>query len=168
MGHFYDEIPDDPKLIEWVKEQQLFHVATAPLKGTSHFHPCQYHRAPLTRAHHHLLCSLSSTNLAALPHRRTRQCVSERPDVVQNRQSARMLVSRPHRLRCATYHSTPLLKVVLMQRAPLAGNETISHLYEPGNGRLVIMFEAFQGPPRILRFWGRGTPYTEKIYALRR
>ena len=33
MGHFYDEIPDDPKLIEWIKEQKLFHVASAPLNG---------------------------------------------------------------------------------------------------------------------------------------
>ena len=36
------------------------------------------------------------------------------------------------------------------------GNETMSHLYEPGNGRMTIMFEAFEGPPRILRLFGRG------------
>ena len=33
MGEFYDEIPDDPKLLEWVQKQVLFHVATAPLNG---------------------------------------------------------------------------------------------------------------------------------------
>jgi hypothetical protein len=33
MGHFYDEIPDDPKLIEWIKTQNIFHVASAPLNG---------------------------------------------------------------------------------------------------------------------------------------
>lgn len=33
MGEFYDEIPDDDKLIEWMKNQNLFHVASAPLKG---------------------------------------------------------------------------------------------------------------------------------------
>ncbi|KAI0602808.1 hypothetical protein F4775DRAFT_535816, partial [Biscogniauxia sp. FL1348] len=37
-----------------------------------------------------------------------------------------------------------------------SGNETISHLLEPGNGRITIMFSAFDGPPRILRFWGKG------------
>lgn len=37
-----------------------------------------------------------------------------------------------------------------------SGNETISHLYEPGNGRITVMFNAFQGPPRILRLWGKG------------
>ena len=38
MGFFYDEIPDDPKLLEWIKGQCLFHVATAPLKGELHIH----------------------------------------------------------------------------------------------------------------------------------
>jgi hypothetical protein len=35
MGKFYTQIPDDEKLIDWVRTQQLFHVATAPLHGTS-------------------------------------------------------------------------------------------------------------------------------------
>lgn len=37
-----------------------------------------------------------------------------------------------------------------------SGSETVSHLYEPGNGRITIMFTAFEGPPRILRLYGRG------------
>ncbi|KAK4943622.1 hypothetical protein LTR66_014595 [Elasticomyces elasticus] len=37
-----------------------------------------------------------------------------------------------------------------------SGCETISHLYEPGNGRITIQFNAFEGPPRILRLWGKG------------
>ena len=32
-----------------------------------------------------------------------------------------------------------------------SGNETISHLREPGNGRITIMFNAFEGPPKIIR-----------------
>lgn len=35
-----------------------------------------------------------------------------------------------------------------------SGVETIAHLRE--NGRIVIMFCAFQGPPNILRLYGRG------------
>src|ERR1700689_1514459 len=35
-----------------------------------------------------------------------------------------------------------------------SGIETVSHLKE--NGRIVLMFCAFQGPPRILRLHGRG------------
>jgi hypothetical protein len=37
-----------------------------------------------------------------------------------------------------------------------SGIETISHLREPGNGRVTVMFNAFEGPPRILRLWGNG------------
>ena len=37
-----------------------------------------------------------------------------------------------------------------------SGSETISHLYEPGNGRITVMFNAFEGPPRILRLFGHG------------
>lgn len=36
-----------------------------------------------------------------------------------------------------------------------SGVETISHLRE--NGRIVFMFCAFGGPPKILRLYGRGT-----------
>ena len=32
--------------------------------------------------------------------------------------------------------------------------ETIAHIRE--NGRLTIMFCAFDGPPRIVRLWGKG------------
>ncbi|KAH8163834.1 hypothetical protein CIB48_g4421 [Xylaria polymorpha] len=52
-------------------------------------------------------------------------------------------------------------KVFWVSTAPLSrqtgsGNETISHLLEPGNGRITILFNAFEGPPRILRLWGKG------------
>ncbi|RVX66151.1 hypothetical protein B0A52_09880 [Exophiala mesophila] len=39
-----------------------------------------------------------------------------------------------------------------------SGIETTSHLHEPGNGRITVMFNAFEGPPRILRIYGKGTP----------
>lgn len=37
-----------------------------------------------------------------------------------------------------------------------SGSETIAHLYERDNGRITVMFNAFEGPPRILRLFGRG------------
>lgn len=37
-----------------------------------------------------------------------------------------------------------------------SGVETIAHLQEQGNGRIVLMFCAFQGPPNIFRLYGRG------------
>lgn len=37
-----------------------------------------------------------------------------------------------------------------------SGNETLSHLHEPGNGRVTIMLNAYEGPPKIVRLWGKG------------
>ncbi len=37
-----------------------------------------------------------------------------------------------------------------------SGIETVAHLKE--NGRIVIMLCAFEGPPKIYRFYGRGRP----------
>ncbi|KAI1825027.1 pyridoxamine phosphate oxidase family protein [Xylaria intraflava] len=37
-----------------------------------------------------------------------------------------------------------------------SGIETISHLLEPGNGRITILFNSFEGSPRIIRLWGKG------------
>ncbi|KAJ7589888.1 hypothetical protein C8J56DRAFT_936434 [Mycena floridula] len=38
-----------------------------------------------------------------------------------------------------------------------SGVETISHLRE--NGRITVLFNAFEGPPRIARLFGKGTVY---------
>jgi hypothetical protein len=37
-----------------------------------------------------------------------------------------------------------------------SGVETLSHLQEPGNGRITVLFNAFEGPPKIVRLWGKG------------
>ena len=37
-----------------------------------------------------------------------------------------------------------------------SGSETLAHLHEPGNGRITICFNAFDGPPKIVRLWGKG------------
>jgi hypothetical protein len=50
-----------------------------------------------------------------------------------------------------------------------SGAETVAHLRE--NGRIVVMFCAFDGPPRILRLHGKGEvvavadPRFEELYA---
>jgi hypothetical protein len=37
-----------------------------------------------------------------------------------------------------------------------SGSETRAHLVGPGDGRLTVMFCAFEGPPLVLRLYGRG------------
>ena len=43
-----------------------------------------------------------------------------------------------------------------------SGIETTSHLNEPGNGRITVMFNAFEGPPKIVRLWGKGMLSSEQ------
>ncbi len=46
-----------------------------------------------------------------------------------------------------------------------SGAETIAHVRE--NGRIVVMLCAFEGPPRIVRFHGRGSGAAARRGALR-
>jgi len=55
------------------------------------------------------------------------------------------------------YFGVPDIKTFWYMDLTGSGNETISHLLEPGNGRVTIMFNAFEGPPRIMRLWGKGS-----------
>jgi len=48
---------------------------------------------------------------------------------------------------------------VVYQDLTGSGAETIAHVRE--NGRIVIMFCAFEGPPKIFRFYGTGTVITQ-------
>jgi hypothetical protein len=97
MGKLYNAIT--PELSEWISQQQVFFVATAPLSPTGHIN-----------------CSPKGGD------------------------SFRVIDSL----------------TVVYQDLTGSGAETIAHLRE--NGRLVIMFCAFEGPPQIVRLsWhGRG------------
>ncbi|KAG2068425.1 hypothetical protein BDR04DRAFT_1232835 [Suillus decipiens] len=99
MAKFYDEIPEF--LIEWIKKQHMFWVASAPLSPNGHV-------------------NLSPKGTADSFH------------VMNSRR-------------------------VWYQDLTGSGVETISHIRE--NGRVTILFNAFEGPPRILRLFGTGTVY---------
>ncbi|KAG7095321.1 hypothetical protein E1B28_006086 [Marasmius oreades] len=96
MVQFYDEIP--PFLIDWIKTQHVFWVATAPLSADGHV-------------------NLSGKGINGTFH------------VVNNRQ-------------------------IWYEDLTGSGCETISHIRE--NGRITIYFNAFEGPPRIARLFGKG------------
>jgi hypothetical protein len=95
MGKVYEQI--DAALEKFIRAQQMFFVATAPLDENGH--------------------------------------VNVSP---KGRDTLRIL--GPHALAYLDYVGS--------------GAETIAHLRE--NGRMVLMLCAFQGPPRIVRFHGRG------------
>ncbi|KAI9030348.1 hypothetical protein DFJ74DRAFT_656276 [Hyaloraphidium curvatum] len=59
-------------------------------------------------------------------------------------------------------HPSETLVVVEKQRLAYldmtgSGVETISHIREPGNGRLVMMWTSFGESPNIVRAWGKGS-----------
>jgi len=99
MGKFFDEIPSF--LFNWIEEQEVFWVASAPLSPDGH--------------------------------------VNISPKGVRG-----------------SFHIVNANKV-WYQDLTGSGVETISHLQE--NGRITILFNAFQGPPRICRLFGTGTVY---------
>jgi len=100
MGKVHTEITD--QLRQWIAQQHLFFVATAPLSADGHIN-----------------CSPKGLD------------------------SFRVL--------------TPL--TVAYQDLTGSGVETIAHLKE--NARIVIMFCAFQGAPKIVRLHGRGEAIAE-------
>ena len=110
MGKTFESI--DSQLEDWIEQQQMFFVSTAPLAGDG-------------------LINCSPKGL----------------------ESFRVL--DPTRVAYADYNGS--------------GIETAAHLQE--NGRIVVMLCAFQGPPRIVRLYGRGqywkhsTPEFEKLQA---
>ncbi|KAF2221845.1 hypothetical protein BDZ85DRAFT_168763, partial [Elsinoe ampelina] len=97
MGAFFETL--SPTLMQWILEQHMFWVATAPLSGAGH--------------------------------------VNVSP-------------------KGGKYFGVDDSRTFWYQDLTGSGNETISHLHEPGNGRIVILFNAFVGPPKILRLWGHG------------
>jgi hypothetical protein len=95
VGKVYDEIGD--RLAEWIEQQHLFFVATAPLAGDGHVN------------------------------------ISPKGDLRWFR------ILGPRQVAYLDFVGS--------------GAETIAHARE--NGRIVVMFCAFQGPPRIVRLHGR-------------
>jgi len=96
MANVLTEIDD--KLAQWIAQQHVFFVATAPLGADGHI-------------------NVSPKGMAGT-----------------------FLVLGPHQVAYLDYYGS--------------GAETIAHLRE--NGRIVLMFCAFDGPPRIVRLHGRG------------
>jgi hypothetical protein len=100
MGKVYEDI--SPELADWIAQQHLFFVATAPLSREGHV-------------------NTSPKGLDCLR-------------IVGRRQVAYVDLTG-------------------------SGAETIAHLRE--NGRIVLMFCAFTGPPKIIRLHGMGTVITK-------
>lgn len=100
MGAFFEEIPES--LVQWIINQKMFWVATAPLSGEGH--------------------------------------VNVSP-------------------KGGPYFGVLDTRTFWYMELSGSGSETLSHIYEPGNGRITIQLNAFEGPPRIIRLWGKGKAF---------
>ncbi|KXN85663.1 hypothetical protein AN958_11000 [Leucoagaricus sp. SymC.cos] len=98
MGKLHPQLP--PQTIPWIKSQQMFWIATAPLSGSGR--------------------------------------VNVSPKVNEG-----------------TFHVVDEGRV-WYEDLTGSGVETISHLREPDNGRISILFHAFEGSPQIVRIYGSG------------
>jgi len=97
MGQSYDEIPDN--ILEWIKKQEMFWVATCPLSADGHI------------------------NVSPKGYKKTIHAISKNQFWWED----------------------------------LCGSsiETVAHLRD--NKRITILFQAFEGPPRICRLFGTGS-----------
>ncbi len=98
MGKTYEKLDD--RLVEFIRNQKMFFVATAPLSGEGHVN------------------------------------VSPKG-----------------------YDSLAIIDDLTVAYADLGGSGIETHAHVTENGRITIMFCAFEGPANILRLYGRGTAY---------
>src|ERR1700712_673300 len=130
MGQFYETFP--ASLVQWLLEQKVFYIASAPLSGDGH------------------------VNVSP-------KGISDKGGpffgVVKESKSGSPLNSKSEDGSAdsekANDKNVVIRKFWYMDLTG-SGIETTSHLHEPGNGRITVMFNAFSGPPRILRLWGKG------------
>lgn len=137
MGVFYETLP--PSLVPWLLDQKVYWIASAPLSGDGHVNLSPkgtYDKGgpyfgvikePLPNG-----TKADRTNDQASA---TDKAASESP---------------------SDEDKNVVIRKFWYMDLTGSGIETTSHLHEPGNGRITVMFMAFTGPPRILRIFGKG------------
>jgi hypothetical protein len=127
MGQFYETFP--PSLVQWLLEQKVFYIASAPLSGEGH------------------------VNVSP-------KGVSDKGGpffgVIKERKPSAPAEPSDAESADGSDDKNVVIRKFWYMDLTGSGIETTSHLHEPGNGRITVMFNAFCGPPRILRIFGKG------------
>lgn len=131
MGVFYETLP--PALVPWLVAQKVFWIASAPLSGDGH------------------------VNVSP-------KGISDKGGpffgVIRESKDGKRVLQSDSKGEGEEEEKSGGDKVVIRKFWYMdltgSGIETTSHLHEPGNGRITVMFNAFDGPPRILRIFGKG------------
>lgn len=137
MGAFYETLP--PSLVTWLLEQKVFCIGSAPLSGAGHINVSPKGVTDRGGPFFGVLKESKSVPGKILP--TSTSTTSTSADAAKDTDDNKDIVIR---------------KFWYMDLTG-SGIETTSHLHEPGNGRITVMFMAFDGPPRILRIYGKGT-----------
>ena len=125
MGKHYPLLP--PHLVPFIKSQEIFYVATAPLAGGESGH-----------------VNVSPKGI------RDSFWIGEEKD--GNDLNLRLKGGEDEDVN----KETKWIDEVWYDDLTGSGCETVAHLREEGNGRITIMFCAFEGPPNIVRIYGIG------------
>lgn len=128
MGQFFETFP--PSLVQWLVEQKVFYIASAPLSGDGHVNVSPKGVSDKGGPFFGVIKEPKPGSLSV-------------PDDGGDSEKADKNV---------------VIRKFWYMDLTGSGIETTSHLHEPGNGRITVMFNAFSGPPRILRIWGKGEP----------
>jgi len=135
MGAFYETLP--PSLITWLLQQKVFWIASAPLAGDGHVNVSPKGISDKGGPFFGVIKETKNGEVVDVKEENK----NERGEgEEQDGKAAEDIVIR---------------KFWYMDLTG-SGIETTSHLHEPGNGRITVMFNAFEGPPRILRIFGKG------------
>jgi len=141
MGAFYETLP--PSLITWLLAQKVFWIASAPLAGDGHVNVSPKgisdKGGPFFGVIKETITNTKDGKIVL--------AVPAVPTIVKNRREQEQADD--------TSNNIVIRKFWYMDLTG-SGIETTSHLHELGNGRITVMFNAFEGPPRILRIFGKG------------
>ena len=145
MGAFYETLP--PSLITWLLQQKVFWIASAPLAGDGHVNVSPKGISDKGGPFFGVIKETKNGEVVDVKEENK----NERGEgEEQDGKAAEDIVIR---------------KFWYMDLTG-SGIETTSHLHEPGNGRITVMFNAFEGPPRILRIFGKGMLCHASCYAM--
>ena len=152
MGAFYETLP--PSLITWLLQQKVFWIASAPLAGDGHVNVSP---KGISDKGGPFFGVIKETT-------RNGNGNGEVVDVVKDGNEER----DEHGKKAADTSTSDSIVIRKFWYMDLTGSgiETTSHLHEPGNGRITVMFNAFEGPPRILRIFGKGMLCHASCYAM--
>ncbi|OAG45521.1 hypothetical protein AYO21_00157 [Fonsecaea monophora] len=140
MGLFFETLP--PSLLPWLLEQKVFYIASAPLSGDGHVNVSPKGVSDKGGPFFGVIKEPKNGSVIG----------AARGDGTDNTNGDDEEKSANND------DKNVVIRKFWYMDLTGSGIETTSHLHEPGNGRITVMFNAFSGPPRILRLWGKGTP----------